>query len=133
MGKFNLGNAFKRAFSAGNIKQAFQPVANAFNPETIKREFTRPAGQVLSKENIADFGDRLGTSTGNVGSVLSQVGKISSKVLDNPLVGAVLLANPATAPIYVGARAGAFGLQHGGNLLEQAGSLNKRDNSVKFI
>ena len=133
MGKFNLGNAFKRAFSGSAIKHAFQPVSNAFNPETIKREFTRPAQRVLNKENLADFGDRLGTSTGNVGSVLNQVGKVSSKILDNPLVGAVLLSNPATAPIYVGAKAGAFGLEHGGNLLEQAGSLNKRDNSVKFL
>ena len=76
MGKFNLGNAFKRAFSGGNLKRTFQPVSNAFNPETIKREFIRPAEKVLSKENIIDFGDRLGTSTGNVGSVLNQVGKM---------------------------------------------------------
>ena len=134
MGFFNnIGNTLKHAFSGDNIKHAFQPVSNAFNPATIDREFTQPAKKVLTKENIKDFGDRVATSTGNVGSVLHRVGDLGSKFLDNPIVAGALLSNPETAPFYLGAKAGTIGLQQVGNGLEQAGSLNGRDNSVKFI
>lgn len=134
MGFFdNFTNSLKSAFSGDSVKRAFEPVSNAFNPATIDRTFTQPAKQALSPENIKDFGDRVATSTGNVGSVLHQVGNLGGKFLDNPIVAGALLSNPETAPLYLGAKAGTIGLQQVGNGLEQAGSLNGRDNSVRFV
>lgn len=124
MGNKHSNDQAKNAFNPATIKRTFQPVENAFKP--VEKAFT--------KENIVDFGQRVGKSTGEVGSVLGQLGGVADKVLDNPITGLIVASNPELLPFYLGAKAGTGVFRGTGAGLQQIGTaINKKDNNVRFL